>query len=113
MRPVYLETSDASGGAVATAVCPMDQYLNPFSVSLQTVVTGTATYTVEWTQANVFEEGFDPDAAGVIWNAVDGMEDETADATATFDKPVAAFRMRQTAGDGSVQLIIRQGGAAS
>ena len=113
MRPIIQTLSDASGAAIKTAPLPMDIYLNPFSVSLQTEVTGAATYTVEWTQDDIWADGYDPDAGTSVWNAVSGMSAETASATATFNEPVRAFRMRQTAGDGSVKLIIVQSGAAS
>lgn len=112
MRPIIQTLSDASGGAKATAPLPPDIYLNPFSVSLQAEVTGVATYTVEWTQDDIWASGYDPDAGTSVWNAVDGMNAAVASATATFNQPVRAFRMRQTAGAGSVKLIIVQGGAA-
>lgn len=113
MRPIIQTLSDASGGALKTAPLPPDIYLNPFSVSLQTEVTGAATYTVEWTQDDIWASGYDPDAVTSIWNAVAGMDGAIINATATFNEPVRAFRMRQTAGAGSVRLIIVQSGAAA
>jgi|SRR5882757_5987116 len=113
MRPIIQTLSDASGAAKATAPLPVDIYLNPFSVSLQTEVTGVATYTVEWTQDDIWAAGYDPDGGTSVWNAVAGMEGVLINATATFNEPVRAFRMRQTAGAGSVKLIIVQGGAVS
>jgi len=113
MRPIIQTLSDASGGAKSTAPLPPDIYLNPFSVSLQTEVTGAATYTVEWTQDDIWAAGYDPDAGTSVWNVVAGMDAAVVSATATFNEPVRAFRMRQTAGAGSVKLIIVQGGAAS
>lgn len=112
MRPVTLTLSNAAVVEKKSPVCPPDIYLNPFSLSLQAVVTGAATYTVEWTQADVWAAGFDPDAATTIWNAVAGMDAAVANATATFNEPIRGLRMRQTAGAGSVTLLIVQGGAA-
>lgn len=110
MRPVYVTTSDASGGTKTSSIIPPDIYLNPFSVSLQTTVTGTATYTVEWTQDDIWAPGYDASAGN--WEDVAGMAAATADATATFGpSPVRAFRMRQTAGAGSVKLAVVQAGA--
>jgi hypothetical protein len=111
MRPVYLNTSDASGGEQATPVCPPDIYLNPFNISLRADVTGVATYTVEWTNDDVFDPDFDP--ATAQWTAVVGMTDAVADANATLISPVRGIRMRQTAGAGSVNLAIVQSGATS
>jgi hypothetical protein len=112
MRPI----TKTVVGVADSAVIPVDIYLNPFSVSLQTKITGTPTYTVEWTQDDIWAVGYDPNAGSSEWNAVAGMENAVADATATFDEPLRAFRIRQTAvGDPADQTILRivQGGAVS
>lgn len=111
MRPVTLTTV----GVENSPICPPDIYLNPFSVSLQAVVDGAATYTVEWTQDNIWDPAYDPDDLSSTWNSVDDMEDATADATAIFTEPVRGFRLRQTIGaaPNSVTLRIVQAGAVS
>lgn len=111
MRPVYLQTSDASGEEQITDVCPPDIYLNPFNISLRADVDGTVEYTVEWTNDDVFDPDFDP--ATAQWTAVAGMTAANADANATLISPVRGIRLRQTAGAGSVNLAIVQSGATS
>lgn len=110
MRPIRQSTSDASVTPQATPVIPLDLYLAPFNVSLRAVVTGTATYTVEYTEDDVFAEGYDPDDASSTWNPLDDMTDATATAYTTLVSPVTAVRMRQTLGDGSVELVVLQAG---
>jgi hypothetical protein len=93
----------------------MDIYLPNFLVSLRAIIRGTgldATYTVEWTQDDIWAVGYDPDAATSKWVAVVGMDAAVADAYATFNSPVRAFRIRQTAGADPVELTIVQGGVA-
>ena len=115
MRPVDLETNDASGDEQVTSVCPLDTYIRPFQVTLKTIVTGTVEYTVEYTEDRVFDANFDPDAANwlpIFSNEEGGnMFAATDNAEATLISTVTGVRMRQTAGNGSVLLQIRQAGA--
>lgn len=106
MRPITLSTL----GVQNTAVAPMDLYLTPFNVSLQAVITGAPTYTVEYTNDDVFSPTFNPATAN--WTPVAGMTAAVASANATLISPVTAIRMRQTAGaaPNAVQLRITQAG---
>lgn len=108
MRPVTLTTDDASVDVVASAVCPMDYLISPFQVTLEAIVTGAATYTVEYTTDNPFAEDFDP--ATAHWIPVTNMTAAAADAEATLISPVRAIRMRQLTGAGSMELQITQAG---
>jgi len=110
MRPITQTLSDASGGAKATPVIPLDIYPTPFNVSLQANVTGAATFTVEFTNDDVFAVGYDPNAGTSLWTPITGMTAASADANATLISPVTAVRMRLTAGAGSVVLRITQSG---
>lgn len=110
MRPITQSLSDASGGAKATPVIPLDIYLTPFNVSLQVTVVGAATYTVEFTNDDVFAVGYDPDGATANWTPLDGQTDAIANANSTLISPVTAVRMRQTLGDGSTTLRVVQAG---
>jgi hypothetical protein len=111
MRPVTVTTSDASGGAKSSAVVPLDIYLNPFSVSLDAQVTGTANYDIQYTEDNVFATTFN--AATAHWTSMAGLTGATASGQATLVSPVSAVRILQNTGAGSVSLRITQGGAVS
>jgi hypothetical protein len=110
MRPVTLTTSDASGGAVSSAVCPPDIYLTPFQITLQTIVTGTVNYDVQYTKDDVFSTTFV--VASAQWTSVTGMTGATANAEETLISPVTGIRVLQNSGSGSVSLRILQAGAA-
>lgn len=110
MRPITQTLTDASGGAKATPVIPCDLYLTPTNISLQVTVTGAATYTVEYTNDDVFAVGYNPNAASSQWTALTGMTAATANASTTIVSPVTAVRMRQTAGAGSTTLRVVQAG---
>lgn len=109
MRPVQVSTA---GNGTATAPVPLDQYLTPFSVTMSCIVSGAATYTVEWTNDNIWDPAFNP--ATAVWfpgpaNLVGAVDDEAGSLSA----PVAAVRCRQTAGAGSVTMRVTQAGALS
>lgn len=108
MRPVTLTTSDASGGEKVSPVCPLDLYISPFNISLFAVITGAATYTVEYTGDDVYASSFNPATAN--WTGVTGMTAVSASTDATLISPVTAVRLRQTAGAGSVALRVLQAG---
>lgn len=108
MRPVTLTTSNASGGTVNSSVCPMNLYAAVFLASLSVIVTGVATYSVQYTLDDVFSSSFNPATAN--WTDVAGMSGGTTSAEATVDSPVRGIRLSQTAGAGSVSLRIAQSG---
>src|SRR5678809_775423 len=110
MRPIYQTVTDVG----QTPPIPLDGYLNPFNVSLRATKSGGPTYTVEYTESDVFAEGYDPDTD--TWNALDGMTDAVADAYETLTSRVSAVRMRVTAVGAptdSVTLAVLQSGAVS
>lgn len=108
MRPVVLTTDDASGGAVGSAVCPLDIRLTPFQVTVQVVATGTVDYDLQYTNDDVFAEGFDPATAD--WTTHTGMDGATASGVATLISPVSAIRLLQNSGDGSLAARVIQAG---
>ncbi len=107
MRPGTLTTL----GVQNSAVWIPDVYLNPFNISLQAVIANAPTYTVEYTNDDVFAPGFNPATAN--WTAVVGMAAAVASANATLISPVTGIRLRQTAGaaPNGVTLRIVQSGA--
>lgn len=108
MRPVTVTTSDASGGTVVSNPVPMDHYESPFNVGLGAVVTGTATYTVQHTFDDPFSATFV--ASSATWFDHASLAAKTTSSDGNYAFPVRAIRLEQTAGTGSVSLVIVQAG---
>lgn len=108
MRPVRQSTL----GVMNTPIIPLDIYLKPFQVSLRAVITGAPTYTVEYTEDDIWAAGYDPDAGTSTWLPLDGMTAAVANAYTTLTSPVTAVRMRQTVGaaPNAVALTVLQAG---
>lgn len=107
MRPVTLQTA----GVSESPPCPMDVYISPFQATITTRVTGAATYSVQWTNDDVWAADFS--AATAQWNPLVGMNAAIADAQETLISPVTAVRLIQTVGAGSVVARIVQAGLAT
>ena len=107
MRPITLSTSNASGGSKNSNPAVLDYYGRP-EVSLQVVVTGTATWTVQQTLDNVLDATatityFDhPDTANMVT--------QTVSRQGNYAYIPTAVRLQQTAGSGSAVLTIVQAG---
>jgi hypothetical protein len=98
--------SDASGGAKNSAAAVLDYYGRP-EVSLQAVVTGTATYTIQQTLDNPLEAGVTP-----TWfdHPDTNLVSQTVNRQGNYAYIPVAVRVRQTAGSGSVTLTVVQAG---
>lgn len=109
MRPFTLTTSDASGGAIASSVGPLDLRIAPFQVTLQTAVVGTVNYDIQYTQDNIWAAGYNP-ATGQ-WTSIPTVgTGETAASEATLISPATAVRILQNSGSGSVSMRVVQAG---
>ena len=106
-RPIRLTTSGVSTSGLA----PLDIHKCPFSVTINVVVTGTVTYTVQFTTDNIFAASFDP--ATAAWVSHPDATDATATAAIMLVAPVYAVRVNQTAGAGSTATAVIQAGIAS
>lgn len=104
MRPITL----AITGTGQSVPIPLDGYITPFQVTLQTLVGGTVSYSIEVTNDNVFAAGYNPATGN--WSAVTGLSTLTAAGQATLISPVAAVRINQASGSGTTTLIVRQAG---
>jgi hypothetical protein len=107
MRPITLSTSDASGGTKNSNPAVLDYYGRP-EVSLQVVVTGTATWTVQQTLDNVL----DATATITYFDHPDttNMVTQTVNRQGNYAYIPTAVRLQQTAGNGSAILTIVQAG---
>ena len=106
MRPIVLSTSDASGGTKTSNSAVLDIHGRP-EVSLQAVVTGTATYTVQQTLDNLLDSSITP-----TWfdHPDSSLVAATTSKQGNYAYIPAAVRLRQTAGSGSVTLTVIQAG---
>lgn len=108
MRPIELTTEDASEDPVSSPVCPLDLRLTPFQVTVDCVVTGTVDYDVQYTNDDIWAEGYDPATGN--WIPMTDLDGEVADAVGTLISPVRAIRLLQNSGDGSVTARVVQAG---
>lgn len=106
MRPIQVIVSDASGGAKNSNAIVMDYYGRP-ECSIQVVVTGTATYTVQQTLDNPLERGVTP-----TWfdHPDTNLVAQTVNRQGNYAYLPVAVRVQQTAGTGSVALTVVQAG---
>jgi hypothetical protein len=96
--PVTLNTTDASGGATLSKVCPIDWRTCPVNVGIGCIVTGTVAYSVQHT--------FD----GTNWFENANISGAAANADTNYAFPVLQIRLRQASGSGSVVATVLQSG---
>lgn len=106
MRPV---TVQAGASPASSPVVPLDIYLKPFEVTMQCVITGVVTYSVEWTNDDVFSPTFDPNTAN-WFAAAANLTAATTSQVGSLTSCVTGVRVRTTAGAGSVAMRITQAG---
>jgi len=103
-RPV---TRTVSSQAASTPIPLNHQGRNPFNVTLLADLTGSATYSVQYTMDDVFDNAYNP--ANGVWNAVTNMSGLVADGAGSLSSPVTAVRLNVTTyGSGSVVLTVIQ-----
>lgn len=104
MRPVRYTVSSATSGAVI----PLDQYIDPFNVSVAVVVSAgaTLTFTVEHTYDDVFASTFS--AASATWFPNSALAAKTASTEGNYVLPVTAIRLRvsaYTSGNATINVL--------
>jgi len=106
MRPIVVTTSNASVSTQNSNPVVLDYYGRP-EVSLQVVVTGSATWTVQQTLDNVL----DTTATITYFDHPDtNMVAQTVNRQGNYAYIPTAVRLQQTAGSGSARLTIVQAG---
>lgn len=97
MRPITVSQT-----GTGSKVIPVDRFRD--SMSLQVVVTGTATWNIKWTADNVYR-----DAAPYQWNDPPaGALGGSASAVAHLTFPMMALQLNVTAGTGTVEVTVLQ-----
>ena len=95
-------------GVGATAPVPMDQYQNPFNVGLGIVVSGSVTYSVQYSFDNPFTQDYDP--ANATWYNHPDLTSKNSNQSGNFAFAVATIRLNVTAGTGTATLTLLQSG---
>lgn len=104
MRPFVSSVT----GVGVSSVYPPDNYVSPFNLALSVLVTGTVTYTVQYTFDDVFASGFS--AASANWIDHPSLTAQSATKDSNIAYPVRGVRINVTAGSGSVRFTVIQAG---
>ena len=97
-----VQTVSKTGTGSSSAIV-MNTNISPFNVGFGTIVTGSATYTIQHT----FD---DPGVGFTTWYSHPTVVDEDANADGNYAFPVTGIKILITAGDGSVELNLIQAG---
>lgn len=108
MRPVTRTTSNASGGAITSAIVNLDNYISPFNVALSVRVTGTVNYTVQYTFDDIFKNSWIPSTGN--WVDHPSLTSKTTTLDSNIAYPVSAVRIVQNSGSGSCVFTVIQAG---
>jgi len=109
MKPITVTTSDASGGTKNSGNIVVDHHGKP-QISLQAVVTGTATYTIQQT----LNDPYDSTQTVTWFNHPDSaLVAATTNQQGNYGYVPLMIRLQQTAGTGSVTLTVLQAGEAN
>lgn len=95
-------------GVGSSTIYSADFFQTPFNIGLQAVLTGTATYTVEYTLDDISDPAFN--AATAAWTGVTGMSALTASGSVAFAIPCRGIRLTIASGTGGVVVTICQAG---
>lgn len=96
-------------GAGSTRIYAVDYFKNPVNIGIQAVLTGTATYTVEYTLDDILDSSFN--AATATWNPVTtDLSGATASKNGFFNVPCRGIRLTIASGSGTVVATICQAG---
>lgn len=96
-------------GAGSSGIYAVDYFKCPVNVGIQAVVSGTATYTVEYTLDDILDPAFS--AASATWvGATSDLTGASASKNGLLTVPCRGIRLTIASGDGSVVATICQAG---
>lgn len=105
MKSIAITTSGTSVSSVAAT----NSNCTPISIEIAIVVTGAATYTLQYTLDDVYATTFNP--ATATWFTHPTLAaGQTATKDAQITWPVKGIRVNQTAGAGSTAAVVLQAG---
>ena len=102
MRPQTIATT----GTSISSLVVFDWHCSPFEVGIQAVVSGTATYSIQYTNDDVV---LGNPASATFSNDANFTNSTTSGINRNLI-PVCAARINQTAGNGTVTVTFRQAG---
>lgn len=91
MRPILTTVTDVN----VSGPVPLDLYLKPFQVTIQCIITGGPTYSVQYTNDDIWATGYNPATGN--WFTLSGLSGAVASAVDTLISPVTAIRLNVTA----------------
>lgn len=97
-----------TNGVGASKGVLLNQYLDPFAVSIFVRISGTVNYTVQYTSDDHRASGFHWGAAD--WTDHASMTSKTADTDSNIAYPATGIRVKINSGTGTATMIIRQAG---
>lgn len=97
-------------GTGRSAVCVVDDFQTPFNVGIAVAITGTATFTVEYSLDDPLADGYNPATAN--WYIAPGFTSGSAAIAGSLTIPCRAICVNVSASTGSVTAKIVQAGPA-
>lgn len=96
-------------GTGSSGIYAVDYFKVPVNVGIQAVLSGTATYTVEYTLDDILADGFV--ASSATWTAVStNFTGATTSQNALFTVPARGIRLTIASGAGTVTATLCQAG---
>ena len=96
-------------GTGSSGIYAVDYFKCPVNVGIQAVLTGTATYTVEYTLDDILVDGFN--ASTATWTAAaTDLTGATASKNGLLNVPCRGIRLTIASGTGTVTATICQAG---
>jgi hypothetical protein len=108
VRPIVQTVSDASAGVKYGNTIPLDVFISPFNSSLSVTVTGTVSYTVQYTFDNVQATDWTPATGN--WVDHPNLTTQTTTKDSNLAYPATAVRIALNSGTGSVRFTVIQAG---
>lgn len=112
MRPIVVTTTDASGGATTSSFVRLDEWCPPGQVTIQTVVTGTVSYTVQYSLDDP-NSPTNPVASGSMTWTDSGQGAKAATNTFQLLFPALFIKVVQASGSGSTVTTVLQAGSVT
>jgi hypothetical protein len=102
-------TKISQTGVGSSKIHQVDYLLERVTIGIQAVLTGTATYTVEYTLEDIAASGFDPSTVEWLPSAAN-LTNAVASITTPQSLPCRGIRVTVSSGTGTVDVTICQAG---